>query len=348
MAAKDVYKHEPLTENDSIRLIELHPSSDTTAVLQCTLVHTTLRKCNSETVDHYTALSYVWGNPNDTAVILANGRSLEITRSLESALRHLRDEYRVLHVWADAICINQLDDKERLEQVHLMDLIYKSAHHTVIFLGESDAQSESVLQAVELYSQDMVSVTERGDFIRGLLLLLARPWFRRIWIFQELVFSRDPRIQYGDTRVTWDGFYNFLESVKNLPDIWRILNAPGVSDVSAKAAPITFESHYKPSTQLISEMQSARAKYNNHLKTRDSWEHGKLKRADAYSLYSLLDLLRSRRGLGVTDPRDMFYAHFGILRMRVDLAIDYQLTTSETYEIFARGRISRKGYGILS
>src|SRR5207302_1489759 len=30
----------------------------------------------------------------------------------------------VLHVWADAICINQLDDKERLLQVHLMGLIY--------------------------------------------------------------------------------------------------------------------------------------------------------------------------------------------------------------------------------
>jgi len=107
---------------------------------------------------------------------------------------------------------------------------------------------------------------------------------------------------------------------------------------------MTLESHYKTQHPAYLRNAISTSKYNNSLKTSNPWEYGE----DSYFLYSLLDLLRSRRGLGVTDPRHMFYAHFGILHRRVDLAIDYQLTTSETSETFARERISRKGYGILS
>lgn len=111
------YEYLPITDSDGIRLINLHPSKDKAATVQCTIIHKTLKKATEEIYDHYTALSYVWGDANDTTSILVNGLPLKVTKSLETALRHLRDETRLLNVWADGVCINQRDYVEKGKQV---------------------------------------------------------------------------------------------------------------------------------------------------------------------------------------------------------------------------------------
>ena len=72
----------------------------------------------------YTALSYCWGNANDRADITVNGRHVSFTRSLESALRRMRNADQNTIVWADALCINQQDVTEKSVQVGLMGDIY--------------------------------------------------------------------------------------------------------------------------------------------------------------------------------------------------------------------------------
>jgi hypothetical protein len=49
-----------------------------------------LTECEEDVVSHYTAISYVWGDPMDTRTIMIDGKTLEITATLD---------------WADAICI---------------------------------------------------------------------------------------------------------------------------------------------------------------------------------------------------------------------------------------------------
>jgi len=61
----------------------------------------------------YDALSYVWGGATLRRQISVDGAKLEITASLDCALRHLRDQSRLLRVWADGICINQNDFEDR-------------------------------------------------------------------------------------------------------------------------------------------------------------------------------------------------------------------------------------------
>src|SRR2546427_60137 len=90
------FKYSPLTEADSIRLIELQPSCDKATIIQCELIHTTLRQMQREIIDHYTALSYVWGDQSDLATVLVGQNRLRITRSLHCALTHLRDKTRIL------------------------------------------------------------------------------------------------------------------------------------------------------------------------------------------------------------------------------------------------------------
>ena len=78
----------------------------------------------------YVALSYVWGDPNKTREIFVNGKSVQVTKNLESALRILRDKLPVrlgVRLWVDALCINQKDVKERNAQVQRMLDIYEKA-----------------------------------------------------------------------------------------------------------------------------------------------------------------------------------------------------------------------------
>jgi hypothetical protein len=49
---------------------------------------------------------------------------------------------------------------------------------------------------------DIIQAAENG--------LLNRPWFSRVWVFQELVLSRDPWVQCGRIRVRWTDFCDLL------------------------------------------------------------------------------------------------------------------------------------------
>jgi hypothetical protein len=90
----------------------------------------------------------MWGDEKGKRTVVVDGKSLEITATLDSALRHVRDLQRVLRVWADGICINQLDTGEKGVQLGLMGSIYELARHTIIFLGEATKGSEAVIEVL--------------------------------------------------------------------------------------------------------------------------------------------------------------------------------------------------------
>jgi hypothetical protein len=86
-----------------------------------------------------------------------------------------------------------------------MAQIYSTAQHTVIHLGPLGEPHETVLKAVcsntsgvvnqALTSSELVNVAENS--------ILKLPWFTRVWVFQELVLSRDPWVQCGSLRGRW-------------------------------------------------------------------------------------------------------------------------------------------------
>jgi hypothetical protein len=130
-------------------LILLEPSPTLTAPLQCSLLISTLLEYDEDIIDHYTALSYVWGDAIDKRTVSVDGKyCLEIIATLEQALRYPRDARRDLKIWADGICINQNDVEEKNVQVGLMGSIYKLARHTIIFLGEETPESKVVMNVM--------------------------------------------------------------------------------------------------------------------------------------------------------------------------------------------------------
>ena len=84
----------------------------------------------------YKALSYTWGDPQDTLPITLNGHRFKVTRNLKKALECLRSLNMQTPIWIDAICINQIDMDERMHQVQLMRYIYEKPIEVIVYLGE--------------------------------------------------------------------------------------------------------------------------------------------------------------------------------------------------------------------
>lgn len=231
------YQYTTLTGARQIRLLKLHAGAEADE-LAGELVHTSLDETPS-----FTALSYAWGDPQPRKAIRCSGLRVEIGPSLHSALRHLRQPGRETFLWADALCINQEDDRERSQQVRMMGDIYAAAASTALWLGEESDEvkmafgwlrsfataRESVESGLPASKYDSDSFITRSQAERTLeaafgrcrataflhiWALLGRPWFTRKWVIQELLKSRRPLLVAGRLDLPWAllaGWMIFLE-----------------------------------------------------------------------------------------------------------------------------------------
>ncbi|KAF2747001.1 hypothetical protein M011DRAFT_403678 [Sporormia fimetaria CBS 119925] len=109
-----------------------------------------------DAVHSYSTLSYVWGKPNpscgdtDIPAVFCGEYIIPVTPNCHSALVHLRRMLGQFTIWTqptvDAICINQNDEQEKLQQIPLMDEIYSRAHATYVWLGEGDNDTGKTMQ----------------------------------------------------------------------------------------------------------------------------------------------------------------------------------------------------------
>ncbi|PMD30182.1 HET-domain-containing protein [Hyaloscypha variabilis F] len=313
------FLYHPLTSPDSIRLIELQPSRDPAASIQCRLIHTSFSSNSLRDIfSHYTALSYVWGCPDKVKTIWIDGRPLKITESLFSALHDLRDETRPFSVWADAICINQINNEEKMMQIRIMGKIYANAMNTILYLGPAAPES------VECQCIKAIRDGNRVDGMQMIERVLSKEWFNRVWVFQELVFSNNPWVQCGTMRVKWEKICSVVDEI-------RIG---------------TLKATQREKLTVCSRMKTAwddhRRLHNDQLKPYNGWSN------EQDEVQDMLALLRARRGMGVTDPRDMVFAHTGFAahthmydansgtRLDPDLEADYSKSCADVYLSAAR------------
>lgn len=143
----------------------------------------------------------------------------------------IRGSTRAGYFWIDAICINQADNKEKSFQVASMGDIFKESAQTLACVGRHENDSKFLFQELfkgrlwlrplreqPKYRQLSASLEYIRDFrerfcrkfghistrIRGyraLRVFLDRPYFRRVWIYQELFFGSKIQICCGDDSV---------------------------------------------------------------------------------------------------------------------------------------------------
>lgn len=138
-------EYQALPDARSIRVIKLHSAANLQDVIVFDLITVSL---DATPPPSYDALSYTWGGQPLDQVVYANGREFLVTENAHNAMRRLRpykaDKY--LHLWIDAICINQLDNAEKSTQVQMMLEIYARAQRVNIWLGEEDETSPLVMK----------------------------------------------------------------------------------------------------------------------------------------------------------------------------------------------------------
>lgn len=126
----EYFHHDPLEYTiQSIRVVQIQPDCSSDGHIQCRVIHTTID-------DKYTCLSYVWGPPEPSKLILVNGKWIIVRQNLFDFLDTIRTiRGRASRFWIDALCINQADIPERNKQVQQMGLTYSYASHVLVWLG---------------------------------------------------------------------------------------------------------------------------------------------------------------------------------------------------------------------
>ncbi|CZR50156.1 uncharacterized protein PAC_00028 [Phialocephala subalpina] len=162
----------------------------------------------------YDALSYTWGSTEKNARITVNGSTMYVTSNLYAALQYLRLDNQDRIIWIDAICINQVDDKERGHQVQHMSKIYKEAEQVIVWLGRGTGESDFTMDFMKQLQENNMKVKHgtrpstislgpgrpdipKNRLYEGMELMLRQPWFRRIWILQEIANARVATIICG-------------------------------------------------------------------------------------------------------------------------------------------------------
>ncbi|KAF2107901.1 heterokaryon incompatibility protein-domain-containing protein [Lophiotrema nucula] len=205
--------YSPIPGPDYIRIIKLLPGQKTDGI-KCKLV---IMPVGDDT-QPYEAISYVWGDPNDTAPIECNGSIVQVTRNLEDALRIFRYETRERTLWADAICINQQDSEEKNQQVRRMDQVFRGAVRVLAWLA-TDPQGiagdcfQLIVETNKHLDQRYLEegyvpiyvplgnlpfpIEDNKDHWKKVGILTDLEWFKRAWIVQEIALARECELYWG-------------------------------------------------------------------------------------------------------------------------------------------------------
>lgn len=190
---------------DEIRMLVLMPAEDPSAPLVMRMAH-----CPMHCEVNYYALSYTWGDPQPLSEVIVNGPRMTVRQNLEKALRALRLPKNEAVWWIDAVCINQFDTVKRNREISRISEIYDSAAIVICYVGDPDDDSHLALDLVKDLQEPMMRLDKDDNWQVGkeervtperlprlraaLYRFLMRPYFRRVWVLQEVAASSLPAI----------------------------------------------------------------------------------------------------------------------------------------------------------
>ena len=248
MDPKILYVYNALRDGRDIRLMRFS-YSEIDKIIVCSLFPKPLDTIVASPAKYY-ALSYVWGDPNETITVLCDGKSLDITKNLHALLLELCDNWEVEpdiseYFWADAICINQADDAEKTQQVRLMQDIYHHADGVIAWLGEAteiDKRGFAFIdRLLEIFAKNssIDAETQESGFdyqnlskadLEGLGIpriedaawddlrsVMEKAWFSRVWVVGELLLAKESRFQCGSVVLHTDTLLQFASSFMETP-----------------------------------------------------------------------------------------------------------------------------------
>ncbi|KAH7028976.1 heterokaryon incompatibility protein-domain-containing protein [Microdochium trichocladiopsis] len=315
----------PTSDGPYIRLLTLFPDFPFRCELMTYPLHAT---------PTYEALSYVWGGPRKPHVITCNGSDVRITHNLALALTCLQHSKSPRVLWVDALCINQESTSERSAQVSIMREIYARAEQVIIFPGPlveyAGLLSSALNKVIARYFEEESDggsadpdASAKFEFseLNALAVLVAQPWWNRVWVVQELAVAKKAVVWLGNGYADWFLVAQVLGSLSDTSLVPSSLSTFGFLLMAHKHM-LNFKS-MRALTVWLEE--STRIREGGTAETSG---------CDDNSVVSLLELLTAFRGFEATDARDKIFALLGlaaILDLGIDIKADYDKTVEECY-----------------
>ncbi len=155
----------------------------------------------------YTALSYVWGDPNVVKEITLDGKPFYVRENLWEFLYQARQSYFRVFLWIDALSIDQANIQERNHQVAMMGRIYSNATLVIVWLGPgNETMARAIRELWEIHNYKK----EPADwlyFARNVKEVCNVEYWRRVWIVQEFVLAQKVVIWCGMERLYDEAFF---------------------------------------------------------------------------------------------------------------------------------------------
>jgi hypothetical protein len=234
------YKYEALPTGKWIRLLRLFPGINNDPI------HLELFPTKMETAPPYEAISYCWGDPGHQDKVTCSGKTVYITKSLFTGLKCFRHPEEARILWADAICIDQSNDKEKGHQVNMMANIYDRAHRVLVWLGgASNLAGEKAFRLIRAINEYIDSKIVESELVihpwaavanvprlenrnqlfqdnsetEALYDLFCRPWFSRVWVLQEVALASSACLFYGSTSISFSEIIQAAFILSSRPDL---------------------------------------------------------------------------------------------------------------------------------
>jgi hypothetical protein len=275
----------------------------------------------------YEALSYAWGTQKATSFLPCNSAKVAVSPHLLEGIREIRararksspkervetlkfwrKRRRTHRLWIDAVCIDQGDNIEKAGQIPLMTEIYSNAQRVLVWLGPAADGSERVFDDLEPLENQLANIDRllpKTDYIAAGLPsfddpiwssvtnFLGRPWFRRLWVIQEVALAKGIVLVCGRKSLDFDVLARFC--------------------IGTTSAGIVMANDADLGRTSLHDMYRIRTARSNS-------RH-----------YSPLNLLHSVRKAEVTEPVDRIYGLLGLMEGMLAIAPDYTPKAREQY-----------------
>ncbi|KAN0110910.1 HET domain containing protein [Hyaloscypha variabilis] len=286
-----------------IRLFELLPKSNGEEI-QGSFVYADLSNCPA-----YTALSYTWGEPKHIQMVKLHGsNAIKVRSNLSNFLCQQAATIDTPKLfWIDAICIDQDNIHERNHQVNLMKEIYANATDMHIWLGneadESDIAMDFIREkaALGLKPKGIGFRTPwRRDEGKALCELFERPYWRRMWIIQEVAHAQKITVGCGSKTFDWECLETLYLTLKKIEDTgWFAHQQHAINILQSSAFVMVWQRAY--------------------------WRHPQTPTP------ALKDLIELFQGWKCTDVRDKVFALINMATLETRINPDYSLTARDIY-----------------
>jgi hypothetical protein len=187
----------------------------------------------------YTALSYCWGTELAANPLIVDDHKMAITANLDLALRYIRDDTAAMILWVDAVCINQADDAEALEersyQILKMAEIYSKAGSIIAWLGTELESDQLVVDFVEshlqqplyMHATQLLMDPAYMPTVQAFLEICKRDYWLRVWTVQEAVCActfDSVLLKIGKHNINWEYFFRLaIMFISKTQELSRIL-----------------------------------------------------------------------------------------------------------------------------